>query len=278
MQIGEERRECRPRPRIARNLLRREVLRGKCRIRLPADDGDGAVRQTVRKKSPHLIRKGKALRQEQLCRHTAIELIHDLLRRMLARVDGIERFARRDVRAREDELSRRRLVQEHDVDVGRITQCLIGERRARRDHLHYFAVRQPLCLRVADLLGNRHLEPLCDETRDIAVRRMIGNAAHGILLEIAAAARQRQPELLRRHLRIVEEHLVEIAQTKEKKLARMRLFRGEILLHHRRHILRVHNKPPKSCDKNKRWQRIVQSAPTVTLMRVTSPALAGEAL
>ena len=249
MQIGEERRERRPRPRIVWYLLRREMLRGKFRIRIPADDGDRTVRQTMRQKRPHLIRKGKVLRQEQLCRHAAIELIHDLLCRVLARVDGIERLARRDIRAREDELPRRRLVQEDDVDVGRIPQHLIGERCARRNDLHHLAVRQALCLRVADLLGNRHLEPLCDEACDIAVRRMIGNAAHGILLEIAAAARQRQPELLRRHLRVVEEHLVKVTQTKEKKLARMRLFRGEILLHHRRYILRVHHKPPKDNDK-----------------------------
>ena len=77
---------------------------------------------------------------------------------------------------------------------------------------------------------------------------MIRHAAHRTFVEIAAAARERQSELLCRHLRIVEEHFVKIAKAEKKKLARMRRLRGEILLHHRRDVLRVHNKPPKVND------------------------------
>jgi len=50
------------------------MLRRKFRVRIPADDGDRTVRQTMRQKRPHLIGGGKVLRQEQLCRHAAIEL------------------------------------------------------------------------------------------------------------------------------------------------------------------------------------------------------------
>ena len=43
---------------------------------------------------------------------------------------------------------------------------------------------------------------------------------------------------------VAVEHFVKIAKAEKKKLARIRRLRGEILLHHRRDVLRVHNEPP----------------------------------
>ena len=88
---------------------------------------------------------------------------------------------------------------------------------------------------------------------------MIGHTAHGTFVEIAAAARERQSELLCRHLCIVKEHLIEVAETKEEQFVRMRLLRGEILLHHRRDVLRVHNKPPKLSTYLTPYQQIYET-------------------
>ena len=135
-------------------------------------------------------------------------------------------------------------MQECDVDVRRVAQHLVREGSAGRDDLYHLAVRQPLCLWVADLLGDGNLEPLCNETRDVAVRRVVGHAAHGVFVEVAAAACERQPQLLCRNLCVVKEHLVEVAEAEKEQFARMRLFCAQILLHHRRDVLRVHNEPP----------------------------------
>ena len=278
VEVAEERRDRRPCSRIRRNLGSGKMLREELVAFYRRYSRDSAVRKTLREKRSHHVREGKAVRHQKLCRHSAVELVENLLRRRLTRIGGVECLTRRDICTRKEERPVVRFVKQRDIDIRCVAQHLIRECRAGGHDLHHLAVRQPLCLRVADLLGDCDLEPLCDEACDVAVRRMIGHTAHGTFVEIAAAARERQSELLCRHLCIVKEHLIEVAETEEEQFVRMRLLRGEILLHHRRDVLRVHNEPPKSCYKNKRWQRIVQSAPTVTLMRATSPALAGEAL
>ena len=82
-------------------------------------------------------------------------------------------------------------MDEDDVDVGGVLELLAEEGGAGRHDLDHLARSQSLCLRIADLLGDGDLEPLCHETRDVAVRGVIGDAAHGVLVEVAAAARER---------------------------------------------------------------------------------------
>ena len=146
------------------------------------------MRKTLREKGAYGVREGEPLRHQELGRHAAIEFVKDLLRRRLARIGGIECLPRRDVCTRKEERPIVRFVKQRDIDIRCVAQHLVRECRAGRDDLHYLAVRQPLCLRIADLLGDCDLEPLCDETCDVAVRRMVGYAAHGTFVEIAAAA------------------------------------------------------------------------------------------
>ena len=131
-----------------------------------------------------------------------------------------------------------------DVDVGSVLELLAEESGAGRYDLDHLARGQPLCLRIADLLGDGDLESLCHEPRDVAVRGVIRDAAHGVLVEVTAAARERQPEFLCRNLCVVEEHFVEIAEAEKEQFARMRLLCREILLHHRCDILWLHGDPP----------------------------------
>ena len=206
------------------------------------------MRQALRGELAHIVRKRESPGHEQLRRHTAIELVENLLCGIFPRIGGIERLARRDVRTCQNEFPGRTLMKERDVNIGRVLQHLVRERRARGDDLDHLAMRQPLCLRIADLFGNRDFEPLGNEARDIAVCCMVGHAAHRALVEVTAAAREGQSELLGSNLCILEEHLVEVPEAKEEQLAGMRLLRAQILLHHRRDVLRVHNEPPRLSD------------------------------
>ena len=207
------------------------------RRRIRRDHGNGAVRQPLCGKGAHLVRDGKSVGQEELRRHPPIQLVPDLLHGGVPRIGSIEALSRRDVRPREGEAARRRLMQQGDIDVRRVLQLLAEEGGAGRHDPHDLARSQSLCLRIADLLGNGDLEPLRDEARDVAVCRMVRHAAHGVVVEITAAAREREPEFLCRDLRVVKEHLVEVAETEKEQLARMRLLCREILLHHRCDIL-----------------------------------------
>ena len=245
VEVAQEGRDRRPCSRIRWNLGSGKMLREKLVAFYRRYSRDSAVRKTLREKRTHRVREGEAVRHQELCRHTAVELVENLLCRHLSPVESIEGLAGRDVCTRKEERPVVRFVKQRDIDIRCVAQHLVRECRAGGHDLHHLAVRQPLCLRVADLLGDCHLEPLCDKARDIAVRRMIGYAAHGTFVEITAAACERQSELLCRHLCIVKEHLIEVAETKEEQFVRMRLLRGEILLHHRRDVLRVHNEPPK---------------------------------
>ena len=107
------------------------------------------------------------------------------------------------------------------------------EHRARRDNLYDFALRKPLRLRVANLLGDGDLVALVDELRNVALSGMVRNAAHRRLLLVAAAARQSQPKFPRNELGVIEEHLIKIAEAKEQYLVGMPVLRFQILLHHR---------------------------------------------
>jgi len=59
---------------------------------------------------------------------------------------------------------------------------------------------------------DRHPLPRADEARDVSLRRMVRHAAHGN----AVALGERHIQDARAGLRILEEHLVEVAETKQR--------------------------------------------------------------
>ena len=248
VEVAQEGRDRRPCARIRRNLGSGKMLCEELVAFYRRYSRDSAVRKTLCEKRTHRVREGEAVRHQELCRHSAVELVENLLRHRLTCIGGVECLTCRDICSCKDKSPITYLMKQCDIDIRCVAQHLVRECRAGGHDLHHLAVRQPFCLRVADLLGDCDLEPLCDEACDVAVRRMIGHTAHGTFVEIAAAARERQSELLCRHLCIVKEHLIEVAETKEEQFVRMCLLRGEILLHHRRDVLRVHNEPPKLSD------------------------------
>ena len=85
-------------------------------------------------------------------------------------------------------------------------------------------------LRLAGLLGDGHPLAGLHQLGDVIVRRMVGHAAH----RHRVAAGQRDIEDRRGGLRVVEEHLVEIAQPVEQQhVVRQRSAHRLVLRHHR---------------------------------------------
>ena len=110
-----------------------------------------------------------------------------------------------------------------------------GARRHAPDDL---ALYQPFgLLGVLHLLADGDLIPLCHELGDIALRAVVGHAAHGrALLLSAVAAGERQVQFLRDQLGVLKKHLIEIAQTVHQDIVLVFVFDLKILLHHGREL------------------------------------------
>ena len=144
--------------------------------------------------------------------------------------------------------ARRAALQEDagDVVVLVILKHTALDDGARRDHPDDVPLDEALGLgRVFHLLADGDLIALCDEAGHIALVAVKGHAAHGrTFLEAALLARKGQVQLPRGRERIVEEHLVEIADAIEKDLILMLFFYLKILLHHGRKL--CHDRSPSS--------------------------------
>ena len=87
---------------------------------------------------------------------------------------------------------------------------------------------------IGQLFADGDLIALFDKARYIGVYGMIRYAAHrGALLKAAVPAGQGQLKLLRGSQCVVEEHLIEVAETEEQQAVAVLLLHLEILLHHR---------------------------------------------
>ncbi len=88
-------------------------------------------------------------------------------------------------------------------------------------------------LGVLHLLADGHLVAALDEARDVSLRGMERDSAHGSPFVLSAVlARQRQLQLLGGELGVVVEHLIEVAQAKEEDAIPVLGFQVHILLHH----------------------------------------------
>ena len=107
--------------------------------------------------------------------------------------------------------------------------------RAGRDHADHAAFHQRArLLRVGQLLADGDLIALIDQPADIRLRRVIRDAAHGrALFQAAVASGQHQLQFARARLRVLEEHLIKIADSVKQQRVRKFFFHGQILPHHR---------------------------------------------
>ena len=117
------------------------------------------------------------------------------------------------------------------VVVHRLVEKPVFSDGARGYDARDFAADEPLRkLRVLDLVAERGSLPRPDELREIAVERVVGNAAH----RLVPAVRQRRAEDWRGDNRVLAEHLVEVAEAKHQYRARRHLaFQREVLPLHR---------------------------------------------
>ena len=160
-------------------------------------------------------------------------------------------IAHRQLRGRELARGHVEVRQPHGAALGQERQQIVrglglellvvgdGPRRDDADHL---ALDDPLGdLGILDLLGDRDLEPALDELAEVVARGVVRHAAHRhrVLLALVAAG-ERQIERARHHHRVVEEHLVEVAEAEEDDAVGVRLFDLEVLPHERR-VCRIRN-------------------------------------
>ena len=139
-------------------------------------------------------------------------------------------LARRDVDQRDARGVPRGAQRQQKVVRGALEVRGVGE-GARRDDPHD-AAPQELLLPAGrlELLAHRDLLSHADQARDVGVRRVVGNPGHRRPL----ARRQRDLQKPGRQLGVLEEGLVEIAQTEEEQVIGIAPLQLLVLLHHRR--------------------------------------------
>src|SRR5258708_694782 len=110
--------------------------------------------------------------------------------------------------------------------------------RAWSDDADDLAPHQPLGRgRVLGLFADGDAQAMLDQFGDVAVRRVVGNAAHRRLMLLPLAPRrQNEIEEGRRFLGVVEEHLVEVAEAVEEDGVGDLPLDLEVLLEHRREL------------------------------------------
>ena len=124
-------------------------------------------------------------------------------------------------------------MQGEEVIVGRSVQILGIGQRARRDDPHHLSPDELLAFDGRlHLLAHRHLSPGPYQSRDVAVGGMMGNAGHGNGSRTLLARRQRDLKQARALVGVLEEQLVEVAETEEQKIVRVTLLELPVLPHH----------------------------------------------
>ena len=87
---------------------------------------------------------------------------------------------------------------------------------------------------ILDLIADGHAQPVADQLGDVAVGGVIRHAAHRRLVLLPLVARgQDEVEQRRRLLRVLEKHLVEIAEAVEEDGVGNLALDLEVLLEHR---------------------------------------------
>ena len=128
----------------------------------------------------------------------------------------------------------------HDIELegdqiprGTGLQQFVLDHGARGDKPHYFALEQ-LCFFCVParrhLLADGHLVPGGKKPVDIVGRRVVRHAAHGHALPGGKSEAERRAG----GLRVLVEHLVEIAQAEKKQSVGIGAFQRLVLLHQRR--------------------------------------------
>ena len=103
------------------------------------------------------------------------------------------------------------------------------EVRAGRKNLRHLALHELAGLRLLHLIADGDLATRLENPRDVAVRRVMRDAAH----RHHAALGQGDVQQLRASLRVLEEHLVEIAEAKQQqRIPGQFAFDAAILRHH----------------------------------------------
>ncbi len=146
-----------------------------------------------------------------------------------------EEAARAEVDPREPEtllalLGRRQTHGEQVVAAPRVERVVLGQ-GAGREYAHDRAIDEPLrLLGIARLLAHGDLVTLPEQPAHVAVGRLHRHAGHGDLA-LLVAGRERESERLRRELRVVVEHLVEVAHPEEHERIGVALLGGPVLGH-----------------------------------------------
>ena len=175
----------------------------------------------------------------------AAQLIEHLLHRAAGRR---QKLTGRHIDAADAEA--RRIVEDaHEEVVFRLIEPLLGGQCSRCHHADDPSLHESLRkLRILELLRDGHLIARTHETRHIAVRRMKRDAAHRCPLRLSAVLPgQHQIQHRRRGLRILIEHLVEIADPIKEDAVRILLLGFEVLRHHRRQLFLSHLFPFAAC-------------------------------
>ena len=109
-------------------------------------------------------------------------------------------------------------------------EVLLFEDRPRRDHADDVALHDTAPARLLALLADRHRVAGGEQAGDVGLARVRREAAQRHLVRLAAVAcRERQVADARRHLGVVEEHLVEVAQPEEQDGVLMLRLDAEVL-------------------------------------------------
>ena len=205
------------------------------------DDQIEAVLDEIRVRA----RDHKRLIAHDLRRLEAAQLVEHLLHRTAGRR---QELTGRHIDAADAEA--RRIVEDaHEEVVLRLIEPLLGGQCSRCHHADDPPLHESLRkLRILELLRDGHLVARAHEPRHVAVRRMKRDAAHRSPLRLSAVLPgQHQVQHRRSGLRILIEHLVEIADAIKEDAIRILLFGFEVLRHHRRQLFFSHLFPFAAC-------------------------------
>ncbi len=167
------------------------------------------------------------LGNKALCRAQALDFSQRRSEMPLPAKLRHEKLARRDIRHRQPACFLRGAHGREKVVRG-LLQQMVFEHSARRNDARHLAPHDALRLfRVLHLIADRHPQPRRQQPRYVAVHRMVGHAAHGGLILIAAG--QHDLEDWGGLHRVLAEHLVEVAHPEHHEHVRVLLLDGGIL-------------------------------------------------
>ena len=190
------------------------------------------VRHTQSEKIAELVFKRKRFYKQKFRHHQAVQFVEQQLTAVSAVVQTVETFTGGDIRSRQHNLLIF-FIYQCNIIVLAARKCRLAHHRTRRNDFDYFAFRQSLSLRVADLLTDGYFIAAIDELVDIRFGRMVRHAAHRYAVACRTALCQRKFQLFGNEQSVIHEHFIEITQTEKQYLVGMSIFYCLILLHHR---------------------------------------------